>query len=47
MIAIWRKHDIRPHRLDTHMVPDNPDFEVKAPDVIGLYLNPPAHAVVF
>ncbi|WP_321943627.1 IS630 family transposase [Paraburkholderia tropica] len=44
---IWRKHDIRPHRLDTHMVSNDPDFEAKAADVIGLYLNPPLHAVVF
>src|ERR1700709_95408 len=44
---IWRKHDIRPHRLDTHMVSNDPDFETKAADVIGLYLNPPVHAVVF
>jgi len=44
---IWRKHDIRAHRLDTHMVSNDPDFETKAADVIGLYLNPPTHAVVF
>lgn len=44
---IWRKHDIRPHRLDTHMVSNDPEFETKAADVIGLYLNPPAHAAVF
>ena len=29
------------------MVSNDPDFETKAADVIGLYLNPPAHAVVF
>jgi transposase len=44
---IWRKHDIRPHRLDRHMISNDPDFEAKAADVIGLYLNPPAKAVVF
>lgn len=44
---IWRKHGVRPHRLDTHMVSNDPDFETKAADVIGLYLNPPAHAAVF
>ena len=44
---IWRKHDIRPHRLDTHMVSNDPEFETKAADVIGLYLNPPTHAAVF
>ena len=45
--GIWRKHGVRPHRLDTHMVSNDPDFETKAADVIGLYLNPPAHAAVF
>lgn len=44
---IWRKHGVRPHRLDTHMVSNDPDFETKAADVIGLYLNPPTHAAVF
>ncbi|WP_454742780.1 IS630 family transposase [Cupriavidus necator] len=44
---IWRKHGLRPHRLDKHMISNDPDFEIKAADVIGLYLNPPAHAVVF
>ena len=44
---IWRKPGVRPHRLDTHMVSNDPDFETKAADVIGLYLNPPAHAAVF
>ena len=44
---IWRKHGVRPQRLDRHMISNDPDFETKAADVIGLYLNPPAHAVVF
>jgi len=44
---IWRKHEIRPHRLRRHMVSNDPDFATKAADVIGLYLNPPAHAAVF
>jgi transposase len=44
---IWRKHNVRPHRLERHMISNDPDFETKAADVIGLYLNPPAHAAVF
>ncbi|MCW5232220.1 IS630 family transposase [Verminephrobacter eiseniae] len=44
---IWRKHNVRAQRLDRHMVSNDPDFETKAADVIGLYLNPPVHAVVF
>ena len=44
---IWRKHGVQPHRLERHLVSNDPDFETKAADVIGLYLNPPAHAAVF
>jgi len=44
---IWRKQGIKPQRLERHMVSNDPDFETKAADVIGLYLNPPAHAAVF
>ncbi len=44
---IWQKHGIRPHRLRQHMISNDPDFEAKAADVIGLYLNPPEHAAVF
>ncbi len=29
------------------MISNDPNFETKAADVIGLYLNPPAHAAVF
>jgi len=48
MVArIWAKHAIKPHRLERYMASDDPDFEAKAADVIGLYLNPPAHAAVF
>src|SRR6266480_1128420 len=34
-------------RLDCYMASNDPDFEQKAADIIGLYLNPPAHAAVF
>ena len=44
---IWNKHGVRPRRLERHMVSNDPDFETKAANVIGLYLNPPAHAAVF
>jgi transposase len=48
MVArIWAKHGLRPHRLERYMASNDPDFEAKAADVIGLYLNPPAHAAVF
>jgi len=44
---IWRKHNVQPHLRKRHMISNDPDFETKAADVIGLYLNPPAHAAVF
>lgn len=44
---IWRKAGIKPHRLERYMASDDPDFETKAADIIGLYLNPPQHAAVF
>lgn len=44
---VWRRAGLQPHRLERYMLSDDPAFEEKAADVIGLYLNPPAHAVVF
>ncbi|MGH9566581.1 MAG: IS630 family transposase [Candidatus Angelobacter sp.] len=44
---IWRTAGIRPHRLERYMASDDPDFEKKAAEIIGLYLNPPTHAAVF
>ena len=44
---IWAKHELKPHRLEGYLASNDPDFESKAADVIGLYLNPPQHAAVF
>src|SRR3974390_770451 len=44
---IWRKHALKPWRIDTFKVSDDPDFEDKLVDVVGLYLDPPAKAAVF
>ena len=44
---IWRRAGLQPHRFERYMLSDDPQFEEKAADVIGLYLNPPRHAVVF
>jgi transposase len=44
---VWRRAGYQPHRLERYMLSDDPQFEEKAADVIGLYLNPPQHAVVF
>lgn len=44
---IWRRAGVKPHRLERYMASNDPDFEAKAADIIGLYLNPPQHAAVF
>lgn len=38
----WAKHGIKPHLLEGYLTSNNPDFEAKAADVIGLYLEPAA-----
>src|SRR5580765_2542605 len=43
----WRRAGLQPHRFGRYMESDDPEFEPKAADVIGLYLNPPDHAAVF
>jgi transposase len=43
----WKEAGWKPHRLERYMASDDPDFEAKAADIIGLYLNPPQHAAVF
>jgi len=48
MVArVWSKHAVKPHRLDRYMASNDPNFEIKAATIIGLYLNPPQHAAVF
>jgi len=44
---ILAQADVRPHRLERYMASDDPDWETKAADVIGLYVTPPQHAAVF
>jgi hypothetical protein len=38
---VWAQTRLKPHRLDSYMASDDPRFEEKAADIIGLYLNPP------
>jgi transposase len=48
MVArVWARHGLKPHRLERYMASDDPAFERKATDILGLYLNPPQHAAVF
>jgi transposase len=44
---VLREADLKPHRLERYMASPDPDFETKAADIIGLYMQPPQHAAVF
>src|ERR1700756_2917203 len=43
---IWRAFGLQPHRLESFKLSTDPDFVAKVRDVVGLYVSPPAHAVV-
>lgn len=43
---IWRAFGLQPHRLGSFKLSTDPDFVAKVRDVVGLYVSPPAHAVV-
>ena len=43
---IWREAGLKPHRVDTFKVSNDPEFEAKVIDVVGLYMNPPDKAMV-
>ena len=43
---IWRAHQLQPHRIRTFKRSRDPSFAAKLADVVGLYVDPPAHAVV-
>src|SRR6188472_2232105 len=44
---VWAKHRLKPYRLERYLASNDPQFEAKAADIIGLYVNPPQHAAVF
>jgi len=43
---IWRKHGLQPHRIRQFKLSNDRYFAEKFRDVVGLYVDPPAHAVV-
>lgn len=43
---IWQANHLKPHLIKTFKVSNDPNFVNKLIDVVGLYLNPPEHAVV-
>lgn len=48
MVArVWARAGLQPHRVRHYMTSNDPAFEDKAADILGLYLKPPQHAAVF
>ena len=43
---IWRAHGLKPHRVETFKISNDPAFAEKLEDIVGLYLHPPEHALV-
>ena len=43
---IWRAHGLQPHRIRQFKLSNDPNFAAKLRDIVGLYVDPPAHAVV-
>jgi transposase len=43
---IWAAHRLQPHRIRTFKRSNDPRFAEKVEDIVGLYMDPPAHAVV-
>lgn len=43
---VWTSHGLQPHRVRAFQLSQDPHFQDKLEDVVGLYLHPPEHAVV-
>jgi transposase len=43
---IWRAHGLKPHLVKTFKLSNDPQFAEKLEAIVGLYLNPPEHAIV-
>jgi transposase len=44
---VWQANQLKPHLVRTFKLSNDPNFVAKVVDVVGLYLNPPEHALVF
>ncbi len=44
---VWRAHGLKPHPIRTFKLSNDPRFEEKLRDVVGLYIDPPENAAVF
>src|SRR5439155_21754872 len=48
MVArVWKTAGLQPHRIERYVMSNDPEFESKATDIIGLYVNSPQHAAIF
>ncbi len=43
---VWERFDVQPHRVEKFKISNDPQFEAKVRDIVGLYLNPPDRALV-
>lgn len=43
---VWQRHEVQPHRVEKFKLSKDPRFEEKVRDIVGLYLDPPARALV-
>ncbi|MDQ6700947.1 MAG: helix-turn-helix domain-containing protein [Acidobacteriota bacterium] len=43
---VWQRHDVQPHRVEKFKLSNDPHFEERVRDVVGLYMNPPERALV-
>ena len=43
----WRSHGLKPHLVKTFQLSNDPHFAEKLEEIIGLYVSPPEHAIVF
>jgi len=43
---VWQRHDVQPQRVQRFKLSNDPHFEEKVRDIVGLYLNPPDRALV-
>lgn len=46
VLRIWHAHGLKPHRVETFKISNDPHFADKLEAIVGLYLNPPEHALV-
>jgi len=46
VLRVWRANGLKPHRVSTFKLSNDPRFQEKLEDIVGLYLDPPEHAIV-